>query len=364
MRKHCFETVRRCETFAGYDFLGDIDTHWHTFGYCVGMMNEFYELKAGETEENVLRYNSPTVLLADLPRANLHTGETVEILVWVSHYGEDLENATLQLCLTADGKTVAESKLSIQSLKRGALKQLACFSFRVPAWENAAALTLCAVLRAGEKLCSNCWELYAFPKAQESQGGNVIVCDGCTVEELVNHMQAGKRVVIFGTKPFASCPTTFQLSIAGRTTGHLATAIAKHPITDSIPHQGFCGKQFEAMLCGGKAAVLDGTPGPHNPIIDIATSYKNAKREALLFEYRIEEGKMLVCTLNLDENDPAASYLKEQILSYAKSDDFNPAVTLTPQSLAQICTENSDAGNEDSNRAVNKNDITAGCHCV
>ena len=364
LRKHCFETVRRCETFAGYDFLGDIDTHWHTFGYCVGMMNEFYELKAGETEENVLRYNSPTVLLADLPRVNLHTGETVEIPVWVSHYGEDLENATLQLCLTADGKTVAESKLSIQSLKRGEVKQLACFSFRVPAWENAAALTLCAELRAGEKLCSNCWEFYAFPKAQESQGGNVIVCDGCTAEELVNHMQAGKRVVIFGTKPFASCPTTFQLSIAGRTTGHLATAIAKHPITDSIPHEGFCGKQFEAMLCGGKAAVLDGTPGPHNPIIDIATSYKNAKREALLFEYRIEEGKMLVCTLNLDENDPAASYLKEQILSYAKSDDFNPALTLTPQSLARICTENSDAGNEDSNRAVNKNDITAGCHCV
>ncbi|MBO5670070.1 MAG: beta galactosidase jelly roll domain-containing protein, partial [Clostridia bacterium] len=29
LRKHCFETVRRCETFAGYDFLGDIDTHWH-----------------------------------------------------------------------------------------------------------------------------------------------------------------------------------------------------------------------------------------------------------------------------------------------------------------------------------------------
>lgn len=39
LRKHCFETVRRCHSFAGYDFLGDIDTHWHTFGYCVGPDN-------------------------------------------------------------------------------------------------------------------------------------------------------------------------------------------------------------------------------------------------------------------------------------------------------------------------------------
>ena len=37
--------LRRCENMAGYDFLGPVDTHWHTFGYDVGMMNEFFELK-------------------------------------------------------------------------------------------------------------------------------------------------------------------------------------------------------------------------------------------------------------------------------------------------------------------------------
>ena len=51
---------------AGFDFLGDINTHWHTFGYSVGMMDEFYRLKPGETVENVLRYNSAAVVLSDL----------------------------------------------------------------------------------------------------------------------------------------------------------------------------------------------------------------------------------------------------------------------------------------------------------
>jgi hypothetical protein len=41
IRKHCFEKLRAADRVAGYDFLGDINTHWHTFGYSVGMMDEF-----------------------------------------------------------------------------------------------------------------------------------------------------------------------------------------------------------------------------------------------------------------------------------------------------------------------------------
>ena len=172
-------------------------------------------------------------------------------------------------------------------------------------------------------------------------------------------MQAGKKVVIFGTEPFNANPVTFQLSIAGRTTGHLATVIAKHPITDGIPHSGFCAKQFENMLNGGNAAVLSGTPGAHAPIIDIATSYKNARREGLLFEFRVEAGLLLVCTLNLRENDPAARWLKAKILGYVSSGAFTPADTLTLSQLRQICAARVQQEDSDSNRAMNKNDITA-----
>ncbi|MBO7761180.1 MAG: beta galactosidase jelly roll domain-containing protein, partial [Clostridia bacterium] len=106
LRKDCFELCRRADTLAGYDFLGDIDTHWHTFGYCVGMMNEFYELKPGETVENVRRYNSDTVLLCDLPRSrNLLSGEKITLPILLSHYGEDIKKATLTLRLS-DGARV------------------------------------------------------------------------------------------------------------------------------------------------------------------------------------------------------------------------------------------------------------------
>ena len=46
IRKFTFEKVRAADRVAGFDFLGDINTHWHTFGYSVGMMDEFYERPA------------------------------------------------------------------------------------------------------------------------------------------------------------------------------------------------------------------------------------------------------------------------------------------------------------------------------
>lgn len=362
LRKHCFETVRRCHSFAGYDFLGDIDTHWHTFGYCVGMMNEFYELKPGETAENVLRYNSATVLLADLPRVNLQAGETVEIPVWVSHYGESIPQAELLIQVSQNGKTVAREKIAVASLERGTLAQLCRFRFAVPQGGEAALLTLSAELVWAEGSCSNHWELYAFPKPGDtysSKDSSTVICNGCSIEKLEMYMKQGKTVVIFGTEPFSSAQTTFQLSIAGRTTGHLATVIADHPLMEQFPHRGFCAKQFENMLNGGKAAILTGTPNPHKPIIDIATSYKNAQKQALLFEFRVEKGRILVCTLNLSETDPAAMWLKANIVAYVNSVKFAPSVSLTASQLRQICAAHEQQSEVDSNRAVNKNDITA-----
>ena len=108
LRKHNFEAVRMCRNLAGFDFLGPIDTHWHTFGYDVGMMNEFYELKPGETVANVLMYNSATVLLTDLGTDfNFTAGEQLNCGIFVSHYGtETLHGAQLNIRLTLDGKLI------------------------------------------------------------------------------------------------------------------------------------------------------------------------------------------------------------------------------------------------------------------
>jgi hypothetical protein len=365
LRKHCFETVRRCETFAGYDFLGDIDTHWHTFGYCVGMMNEFYELKPGETVENVRRYNSDTVLLADLPSPiNFEAGETVEIPVLISHYGKPIPKGLLQLRISGESKVLLRKEVRLGEIARGQISELYRLAFRMPKCEKPMALKLTATLAGGDTDCENQWNLYVFPKSFAPsevalRKQNVEVLTGSSQNELRELLKQGKNVVLFGNGPFESSEVSWQLSVAGRTNGHLATVIDDHPLMEDFPHEGYCGQQFESMLNGSCSVLLE-LPGiPHRPIVDIASSYKNAHREAMLFEFCVGKGKLLVCTLNLTKEDPAADWLKNKILTYVLSEHFQPKQTISETELMAICKEETLILNTNENEAMNKNDITA-----
>ena len=102
--------------------------------------------------------------------------------------------------------------------------------------------------------------------------------------------------------------------------------------------------------------MLDLTEFPHRPVIDIAASYKNARREAMLFEFRVGKGKLLVCTLNLREDDPGAVWLKNRILSYAGGSVFLPVQTLTDAQLDRLCGGKSSDSEDDANEANNPND--------
>jgi hypothetical protein len=116
--------------------------------------------------------------------------------------------------------------------------------------------------------------------------------------------------------------------------------------------------QFRGMMSGAKAAILDLKKEPHDPIIDIASSYKKAHREAMLFEYKIGSGKLLVSTLNMAEGDPAAEWLRREMLDYAMSDSFSPKHELTLPELYAICDAPAVGVGNDTNQAMNRNDVT------
>ena len=353
LRKHCFETVRRADSLAGYDFLGDIDTHWHTFGYCVGMMNEFYELKPGETAANVRQYNADTVLLADLPSCrNFVSGSRISVPILVSNYGESLPKATLRLRIASENKVYLRREIRLTDLAAGTLTSLYTLSFKSPKVDTPLKLTLHAELSGGNTDAENEWELYVYPAVRNRQ-----VTTAMDAETLLKKLRKGETVVLFGPGPFTSTPTTFQLSIAGRTHGHLATVINDHPLLQDLPHNGYCGWQFRHLMEGGHSIILDETDIPYKPIIEIASSYKNARREALLFEYRVGKGRLLVCGLHLNEEDPGARWLRSRILAYSTSDAFNPAVAITESQLLALFAAEA-LQDTNANAAINMNDIT------
>ncbi len=360
VRKYCFEQVRRSEAIAGYDFLGPIDTHWHTFGYDVGMMNEFYELKPGETVRNVLMYNSATVLLSDLDKKrNYKAGDSFKTSISVSHYGkESLRAANLEVKLSVDGKITERQSARIERIENAAVSEIFTFKCRLPQTDKPKEMKLYVTLEADGVFAENEWELYVFPEKERAQT-DITVLNEAELSDIIQLLRDGKDVLLLGSKPFNGIPTSFRIALAGRTSGNLATVIYDHPIFSDLPHNGFCGWQFYDMLEGGNAVCFEAENVPFHPILEVASTHKYAIRQAALFEMRALGGRLVVCSLNLKEEDPAAGWLKARIVEYMSCEEFDPQDTVDENALYRLAQSKVVKPRANTNLAFNANDKTA-----
>nr|MBQ4318271.1 hypothetical protein [Clostridia bacterium] len=373
LRKHCFEACRRCEKLAGYDYLGDIDHHWHTFGYHVGMMNEFYELKPGETVRNVRMYNSDTVLLCTIKdgsfpanmctSVNFTAGEKVTMELAVSNYGRLIPDGVLRIRVIGGERTLFRKAVKVGDVKAGFTGELHELKLTMPKVTKPMALKLYVTLSGGDTDAENEWELYVFPKPEKLAKApkDMVITDKTDAKGLLDTLRSGKDVVLFTSNeadmPFASQATSFRISLAGRTFGYLATVIADHPALRDLPNEGFCGWQFRNMMEGGRAVILDGDV-PFEPMIEVANTHKFARRLASVFEYCVMGRRLLVCTLKLSDKDPGAMWLRNALIDYAMSDEFLPKDTISEAQLDKLFTKPTIEAAENTNVAYNPNDKT------
>ena len=341
--------------------MGPIDTHWHTFGYDVGMMNEFYELKPGETQRNVLMYNSPTVLLTDLgKKANFLAGETLSLGIYTSHYGKaDLSHARLTIRLMMEGNVIVRRETSIDHVKNGRVSKLYDFSCLLPETKKPRPLILSVTMDSDALFTENEWELYLFPKTDTPDCENITVSEGMCLDELRTALEEGKDVLLLGSKPFEGLPTSFRIALAGRTSGNLATVISDHPLLRDLPHEGFCGWQFVDLLEGGSAVCFETDQIPFHPIIEVVSTHKYVIRQAALFEFRALNGRLLVCGFRFQDGDPAAQWLSSQLVSYMQSGDFQPEDWIGAPELSALANSRVKQAEGNTNFAFNPNDKTA-----
>lgn len=339
--------------------LGDIDHHWHTFGYRAGMMNEFYEMKPGETAENVRRYNGESVLLTDLGTERCFgAGEPLEIRFLASLFGgEDVKNGVLEVELkTSDGRCLERRSFAV-SAKNGGVRDLACLETSVPTVERPIRVRVCARLRQDNYDLENQWEIWVFPQASAELGS--VVCTRELNDRLLGELEQGTDVLLLGCGPFAANPMSFRISLAGRNSGNLATVIEDHPLTRTFEHDGFCSWQFADLMNGSECLYYPpAAQVPFAPIIDVASSYKWVRRQAALAEFRVGEGRVLISTFRVGEN-AASRWWLWNLLQYMNGDDFCPRDSVTISQLRTLFADGtSAAGEANHNVAGNVNDKT------
>jgi hypothetical protein len=383
LRKQNLETARKAKYIAGYDFLGPFDQNSHRTGYPCGILNEFFELKPGESAADVLRYNGESVLLLDYTNhRNFTAGDRFRFDLLSSLYGASpLEEGTLRWRLaTESGEILNRGEWPLHGIRNGQIDKLGTIDWVLPPQSGPSKITLFVQLSGGEYELANDWDFWVFPKASPvridagadanvlrklggtypdlhainaAQNQNIRVVSGIQ-EDTLDFLVRGGTVVLLGPGPLPSLPTSFQMSQTGRVGGNLATVIGDHPLMQCFPHDGYCDWQFYSMLQGksgrdeyvgyplssgpevASAVDFSKLDVPFDPIIEVVSSFKLVHKQANLFEWRVGQGRLLVCTMSLDVSDPAAAYLLNSMFTYVQGNQFSPRTKVQANVLEQF----------------------------
>lgn len=337
LHKHNIEMARKCETLCGYDFLGAIDYHWHRSGYTSGMMNEFYELKPGTSGEEVQRYNAPDVLLLDIgKKRNFFCNELLMCTVYVSVFGEHAIQGGRLTWQLEDEKNAIFGAGIIEDISapRGEISVLTNWEYRLPELEAPNRMRLSFQLEHTNGTLENEWDIWVFPN-RKFETASVTVVD-CWSEALWECLHNGGRVLITNAHDFDSLPTTFQPMSAGRTEGQFSDVLHPHSVWEEFPQEGYCDWQFFELLQNGNAVVFENKNIPFAPILEIVSSHKQVVRQAAMFEYRIGNGVLFVCGLNLNKSDPAARWLMRCMIHYLEKEDICPIYSISEEQLQNL----------------------------
>ncbi|MBN2308291.1 MAG: hypothetical protein JXR94_04935 [Candidatus Hydrogenedentes bacterium] len=357
-QKYCVEKTRKCNELAGYEYLGMTDMHFCPH-YTVGMLDEFAEPKpGGDTLQGIRRYNNESVLLLDFAGDSINrsfwAGQPFEAEVMISAYGDGpIDGGRLVWELNEDGgAAVLGGEWVDVDAPNGRVTTLGTLRIQWPAVPRTTRLNLSLHLVAPGYHLANDWDFWVFPQPAPPDiaadadpaalellhgrySGLRTLTEASTapfriVSRLTQrdaaHLADGGDVLLLGAAPFPEYTAwrSFRPGLGAREHHNVGTVLARHPVFESLPHDGWGDWQFYPILEGAACALFDELDAPFDPILEIISSAEHVRKQAALFEYRVGKGRLLVSTCIYDPANPSCVALMDGMLRYATGPAFQP----------------------------------------
>lgn len=351
--KEELEAAARTELLAGFQIL-DIQDFTGQGTALVGILDAFMDSKGLVTPEEWAGYCSDAILLAQFDSYVLTAGDTFSADLAIRYYRPDsLSEKSLQYSMvTEDGVTIATGELPFGEDIVG-LKQLGNISFPLPSVTKPISCHL--VLTIEGMSVKNEYELFLYPAETDyiDLTKTVSVGEGSHITYLTTEfaqaeslLAQGKRVLYLPTETADSlegfyctdfwCYPMFRdicnwmkKPVAVGTMGLLIRN--QHPALASFPSHTYATPQWYQIVSHSDCVILDETTDKeYRPIVQMMDNFERNHKLGILFEGRVGEGRLMVCTSRLHEiaDRIEAKQFTKSLLKYVTSDDFQPEQTL------------------------------------
>jgi len=342
------EAALRTPDYAGFQML-----QLHDFPgqgtALVGILNPFFRSKGYITPEEFRMFCSEVVPLARLDKMVWSTDEAIKADIEVANFGRGPINNEGLLCriINSDGETVFQKSFVKDVIEIGNCIPVGSITFDLSGILKPQKLILeVSVVNTAIK---NRWDLWVYPREDEPDPGKVLVT-GKLDSRCMEELRKGGSVLLMTYGEVAKSKgadvaigfssifwnTAWTNNQAPHTLGILCNP--EHPLFRLFPTESHSNWQWWDPVTHSQAMIINGFPAGLKPLVQPIDTWFENRRLALIFEAKAENGKLMVCSIdmnNLNDDRPASKQLLRSILSYMNSDSFNPVTIID---LSQVRT--------------------------
>lgn len=357
----------RTPDMAGFQLLDLQDYPGQGSAY-VGILDAFMDDKGVCTRDEWRQFCSPVVPLFVADSLCFTSAEGIHGRLMVANYGESsLLGLPLHWQLSAAGHVLTQGTIALPTDTIG-LFTAGAIDIDLSSIRKATRLTLDLRIEGAE--ASNSYPLWAYPSSHDAQWlqaqqGDVVLCDSLT-PEILSQLQLGARVLLTPAISDSVAPTyntvgplfqtdywNYRMFSTICNNNHKAPSPGTMgiltnpdlPLFAGFPTEFHTSWQWFPVLHHSHPLVLDTWPKDYFPAVQVIDNVERNHKLGLVMECRVGQGRLLICMSDLQAASryPEGRAFMGSLLSYMRSEDFQPAFAFSAQQLLTLLSSTTES---------------------
>ncbi len=316
----------------------------------VGVVDVFWDDKGYISANEFNRFCNAVVPLARIPKFVYYNNETFRASVEVANFGPDtINNITPKWIIKySNGNIFSKGTLPELTIPYGNCISLGEIEQELTKINEAVKLNF--EVQIGKFI--NDWDFWVYPAGSVSvDTSNIYICR--TPDEKAKLvLQNGGMVLVLGAgkvengkniiqhfKPVFWNTSWFQMR-PPHTIGILCDT--SHPVFQNFPTEFHSNLQWWELLQNQQVMNIDSFPKEFKPIIQPIDTWFLSRKLAILFEAKVNKGKIIVCSTNLEsdlDKRPVAKQLYTSLINYMNSNKFDPKYSVDYELIRELFIE-------------------------
>ncbi|NQU53677.1 MAG: glycoside hydrolase family 2 [Bacteroidetes bacterium] len=344
MYKYEIESFLRTESCAGIQLLSMQDYQGQGEAL-IGWLDSHWESKGITTPEKFKQHFNSTVPLLLIEKYVWENDEIFTAKVQVSHHAEkDLLGDVVWKIYDENQKEIAKGNFNNINLKNGSLTDLGEIKLSFESITIAKQLTVS--ISIADTPFQNEWSIWVYPKSRGKINANKILIVDKLDAETLNKLNSGAKILLqaheLGTEETSVkalfYPLYWSLTFfPGQGKTNIGLLLDKdYPAFNNFPTSFHSDWQWESISADAKGFILNELPHDYKSIAQPIDDFHRNNKVGSIFELKVGKGKLLVCGYHLNSGKPVARQLKQSLLEYMNSSEFNPKQTIEESWLQKI----------------------------